>query len=164
MQEDFGQQIGRVRMESITAKVTLSQEIMRSRLKDFDQVLGDAGVLEAVKIDAATGKAKDPFLWNLIYLSENPALTAYEYAKGKLEEGEEVSEVEIEERGAQRGRKEIVTRVIDNASKPRGIATMPSSTAAEGGMTRRQIDAMTDEQKAWIKKNRSDVWTWYLAG
>jgi len=164
IKEEFSRDLSKVRMESIQAKVTLSQEIMRSRVDEFDDVLAKAGVLEAVKIDPSTGKAKDPFLWNMIYLSENPALTAYEYAKGKLGEEDEASTTEIEERGAKRGRKEIVTKVIDNASKPRGIATMPSSTSSQTGLTRRQIDAMTDEQKAWIKKNRKEMWEWYLQG
>ena len=160
METHMGNRIGVMESDFLRAKTVMSEEFMRSRHDDYDQVLQDSGVQAAIGLDAQ-GRPVDPFLWNLIFRSDNPGLTAYTYAKGKLHEG---TEVQAETRGEERGRKEVVEKIHGNAGKPRGIHSLPASSAGETGLTRRDIDNMSEDQKRWLKANRKDVWRFYLEG
>ena len=159
MDVQMGNRIGTMESDFLRAKVTMSEQFMRTQHEDYDEVLNESGVQAAIAF--VEGRPVDPFLWNLIFRSDNPGLTAYTYAKGKLHEGTEVA---AESRGEERGRREVVEKIHGNADKPRGIANLTASSAQEGGLTRRDIDAMSDEKKAWLKKNRPDVWRFYLGG
>lgn len=161
VQAVFEQRLNAAEAASLRRHVALSDYYFRRENEDYDDVLEKSGVAAAIKIDPATGRPPDPYLWNHIFRSMNPAETAYNYGKGKLSDK---TEAEAEIRGEERGRREVTDKVIANASRPRGIAALPSSSASRTGLTRADIDRMSDAQKARLKSSRPDVWRWYLGG
>jgi len=155
------------RDETLRVKVHLSQELLRvqtAALKatglDFDAVIEQSGVLKDIVPDKQ-GNVADPFLRMWVYGHENPAQAAYEYGKGRLSKK---VQADAEVRGEKKGKQAIVEKVLSNANKPRGIAALPSSTPTTKGVTRAQIDGMSDAKKATLKKDHPDVWRWYLGG
>lgn len=175
-QQRINKAVRGVQEQALTRIVTISQELARvqtshlKRLKpdgtvdlgnslDYDSVLERSGVLMAILPDPKTGQAPDPFLAQWVYSHVNPAQAAYEYGKGRLTEQVEAT---AELRGESRGKAAVVQQVVANASKPRSISSLPNSTAGQTGITRPQIDRMSDSQKARIKKEMPHVWRWYL--
>jgi hypothetical protein len=145
----------------VAEKVARTQTAFERDHKDYRDVLRRSGVLADIRPDAQSGRPRDPWLYQHIYQSEDPARTAYEYAQGRLAKEREA---DAEIRGEARGRRETVQQVVAAADRPRGIGALPGSTSARTGLTRPQIHAMTDDQKARLKKDRPDVWQWYLGG
>lgn len=154
------QELEDLRLEGMRSRLALTEEAMREKHADYDEVLKRSGVAGDVVLDE-TGRSRDPFLWRLIFESANPARTAYEYAKGRLTKD---IEAEAELRGERRARRETVQELHAAGSRPRTIASLPSSTRTRAGLTREHIAAMGDDQKLKLKREYPQVWEWYLQG
>jgi len=145
--------------ELTATKILTSQDLMRDAVEDYDEVLERSGVQAAVALDPTTGRRKDEFLFSMIANNANPARAAYLYGLGRLAKGRESA---AELRGEARGRAEVVHQVVAAAERPRGIRAFSNSSAGKTGMSRRDIDAMSDARKGWLKQHRPDLYEWWL--
>lgn len=151
----------------IATRVTFSQNLMRALHTDYDETLAKAGVTAATAIDRATSKPMHPerfdrALWEYVYLNEDPARAAYDYAKGILSKQ---TETEAEVRGEARGRASVVDKVFNAGNRSRGISALPASSASvQRGISRATIAAMSDDQQRRLKSERPEVWNWYKDG
>ncbi len=165
---------GHVRPQFITLRrslVRLSQKEARGSYEDYDERLEKSGLVEAITVDPVTGQAKDPVLWKKIMLdSEDPGEDAYLVAtellreQGKLKPEEETDEdlETLDGKGGDRaaGRREVVDALNRNVNRPRGIGSLPGSgeEPATKRLTRKQIDAMTDAERARLPKAIIEEW------
>lgn len=150
-----------------------SQELARLRYKDeYDRRIEESGLVDLIRVDPQTGKPKDLDMWKAIYVdADDPGDAAYDIATGLLEEqgklerepAEEGMDV-LSERVGDRatGRREVIDQLNRNAERPKGIRDLPSAGApASRKLTRRQLDLMSDEQRAKLPADVIEEW---LAG
>ena len=150
-----------------------SQELARLRhQEEYDRRLEESGLVDFIRVDPQTGKPKDLDMWKAIYVdADDPGEAAYEIATslleeaGKLEREEQEEGVEVlNERAGDRatGRREVIDRLNKTAERPKGIRDLPSAGAPiSRKLTRRQMDLMTDEQRAKLPPDVIEEW---LAG
>lgn len=155
-------------------QLRLSQKMARKEYKDYDKVLEDSGIAEAIEI-GEDGKAKDPVMWReLIVESEDPAEDAYQLGLAILKErnggtareeraaDEEIDDLNERSGGRAEGRREVIERVTRAASRPIGIGGLPTAPAREKRqITRKDIDNMSDEEYDRLPQH---VKTAYLQG
>ena len=67
-------------MEAILVKVIESERRMKRTVADYDEILERSGIQAAVALDSDNRPA-DPLIWKRIYLTEDPAATAYKMGK-----------------------------------------------------------------------------------
>lgn len=154
------QELAKRDMLILRERVRRSQAEFERDHSDYRDVLQRSGVLDDIR-PGPTGEPKDPWLHRHIFLSDDPARTAYEYAQGRL--ATELK-ADAEVRGEARGRREMVRQLVRAAERPRGIGGLPGATTARTGITRSQIAGLSDAAKVRLKRERPDVWEWYLGG
>lgn len=169
VQDDYREDLNRARLE-------FSQEVMRIETRDlaedlhYDAVIQRAGLIP--RISTKSGPPADSYLHTKIFGSLHPARVAYEYALGVLEQApgnggaEREPVIDTPAPAPERTARDTLNRVLAAADRPRGISGLPGSASGSptGGLTRAQIRAMSDEEKARLKHDRPDVWNRYLGG
>lgn len=139
-------------------QLRLSQKMARREHTDYDVVLKDSGIEDAIAVDAS-GRPRDPVLWRKIILdSEDPAEDAYQIGlaelerQGKRRPAEQESDEEVDvldesvgDRAA--GRREVIEHLEQIGRRPVGIRTLPGQRGRDSKPTlsRKVIDAMSDQ-------------------
>jgi DNA polymerase III gamma/tau subunit len=169
----------------------VSESIARGRFSQYDKVLKEAGILDAVAVKD-NGQFTDPAVANKIYRSADPGEMAYTLALGRLEKDGRVDEVlgtqsgtdevveEVEpevkpgkgksekpsdERRA--GAREVIEAVAGNSSKPRGLSSLKAAPPPKRGVTRKDLDRMSNEDPnglATLFKAQPKLKEWWLGG
>lgn len=170
----------------------VSESIARGRFAQYDKVLKEAGILEAVAVNDK-GQFADPAVANKIYRSADPGEMAYSLAMGILEKdgrtdevlgtqseagdhevvdeepepkpGKGKSEKPSDERRA--GAREVIEAVSGNSSKPRGLAALKPAAPPKRGVTRKDLDRMSNEDPnglATLFKAQPKLKEWWLGG
>ena len=171
----------------------VSESIARGRFSQYDKVLKEAGILDAVAVKD-NGQFADPAVANKIYRSADPGEMAYTLACGRLEKDgrlddvlgtqgdadREVEDLEPEpkpkggksekpsgsdERRA--GAREVIEAVSGNSSKPRGLAALRPAAPPKRGVTRKDLDRMSNEDPnglATLFKAQPKLKEWWLGG
>ena len=182
-----------IREERFNRFLHVSEALARTRFTGYDKVLKAAGILDAVAVKD-NGQFMDPVIANMIYNSQDPGEKAYVMAYGKLEkegrldeilgttpEREAVveddepepepkakggkSEKESDERRA--GAREVIEAVSGHSSKPRGLTALKSAAPPKKGVTRGDLDRMSDEDPnglATLFKAQPRLKAWWLSG
>ncbi|HAM57301.1 MAG TPA: hypothetical protein DCQ64_18590 [Candidatus Rokubacteria bacterium] len=158
-----------------TQQLRMSQKMARRDHDDYDAVLKESGVEDAIALDAS-GKPKDPVLWRKIILnSDDPAEDAYQLGLAELErQGKRPPAAEpdpdddtdiLDEPAGDRaaGRRDVVERLEQIGRRPMGIRTLTGQRGSESTtrLTRKRIDAMSEEEYA---KLPASVREQYLMG
>jgi hypothetical protein len=166
---------GRVRPvmdRALALAVRNSQAVAASKHADFFDVLEASGVQAAITL--TDGKPGDPDIYRKIFAeSLDPGEDAYRLAQQLLarQEGREPTREPDDEAIATfdepagdraQGRREILDQLDRTAQRPRGIGGLPSSGySGPQKLTRRQIDAMSDQQRSRLPEH---VIEWWLSG
>jgi TolA-binding protein len=148
-----------------------SQRIAELAHEDYHEVLTESGLVDLIRVDA-NGTPKDPDLWRKIYVEEeDPGEAAYQLALElrARKDGRDVTAgdpdlIESNETPGDRatGRREVVDQLRRTAERPSGIRNIsPTAPPPSRRFTRRQIDQMTDEQRARLPDDVIEEW---LAG
>ena len=169
----------------------VSEAVARGRFTNYDKVLKEAGILDAVAVKD-NGQFTDPAIANKIYRSQDPAEMAYTLAYGKLEKegrldeilgttpekGESVveDEPEPEKKGGKSekvsderraGAREVIEAVSGHSSKPRGLTGLRAAAPPKKGVTRKDLDRMSSEDPnglATLFKAQPKLKEWWLGG
>jgi hypothetical protein len=148
-------------------QLRLSERLARRDYADYDKVLQESGVEDAISVDA-DGKPGDPAMWKkIIRDSEDPAEDAYQLGlailkqkNGGTEKGSGAADDDIDDlndnsgdRAA--GRREVTERVTKAASKFVGVRHLPAAPGRETKrlVTRADIDKMSDEEYARLPEH-----------
>jgi hypothetical protein len=74
----------RTDLEPLVERAQASSARAMQLLPDYLTVLGTSGILELVNYDVRQGKPPDEELWTAIFLSPDPAWTAYQIAHQRI--------------------------------------------------------------------------------
>lgn len=152
--------------------VLMSQKLAMKEHDDFEQVLEEAGVAEAIELvpTVVDGKKvmrpRDPVMWKKLFEdSDDPGEDAYALAaeilvaRGtRVAEPDDKTEV-LDEKSGDRaaGRREVLDTVRHNAERPLSIRHVPVSDARERrAYTKADIDKMTDAEYARLPRHIKD--------
>ena len=183
-----------IKEERFNRFLHVSEAMARSRHSDYDRVLKAAGILDAVAVKD-NGQFADPVIANMIYNHQDPSEKAYAMAYGKLEkegrldevlgtkvtqersEAVEDDEPEAEPKKAAKsekasderraGAREVIEAVSGNSSKPRGLTALKQATPPKRGVTRKDLDRMSEEDPnglATLFKAQPKLKEWWLGG
>lgn len=182
-----------IREERFNRFLHVSEAMARGRHADYDAVLRAAGILDAVAVKD-NGQFTDPVIANMIYNSQDPSEKAYTMAYGKLEKEGRLDEVlgtkvtqnsdpgedaEVEPETPKRGKsekasderragaREVIEAVSGNSSKPRGLTALKQATPPKRGVTRKDLDRMSEEDPnglATLFKAQPKLKEWWLGG
>ncbi len=181
--------------ERFNRHLYVSEALARKEYPAYDKVLKEAGITDAVKV-GPDGTFADPAVAKRIYTSDDPGGMAYRLAVGRLEkdgrldevigstQSSKAQEVEVEEeetetpaagkkKSAERaddrraGAREVIEKVGDHSSKPRGLSAVKPAAPPKRGLTRGDLDRMSDQDpdalKALFKANPR-LQDWWLGG
>lgn len=174
-----------IREERFNRFLHVSEAMARGRHANYDAILKAAGILDAVAVKD-NGQFTDPVMANMIYNSQDPSEKAYAMAYGRLEkEGrldevlgtrvtqgsdpDEDVEVKSEKASDERraGAREVIEAVSGNSSKPRGLTALKQATPPKRGVTRKDLDRMSEEDPnglATLFKAQPKLKEWWLGG
>ncbi len=181
-----------IKEERFNRFLHVSEAIARGRFANYDLVLKEAGILDAVAVKD-NGQFTDPAIANKIYNSGDPGEMAYKMACGKLEKegrldevlGTKVTpEIDVDEepepepkaKGSKSekasderraGAREVIEAVSGNSSKPRGLTALKQATPPKRGVTRKDLDHMSEEDPnglATLFKSQPKLKEWWLGG
>ena len=177
---DLSAALAEVKYENALARFRLSDSLW-SRLKpDYQETVTKAGLLDKIAVDE-TGKPKhpdkyDPLLWQMLLLHPDPGQYAYSLAKELLEQGQAaqtqagggngaaLTTADLE-RAREEGRREADAERIRGleaaASRPVGIAGIPTGSGVRRTISLTDIGAMSDAQQAWIQEHYPERWDAY---
>jgi hypothetical protein len=143
--------------------IRISQKLARFEHDDYDEMLNKSGVADAIAIDPATGKPRDPVMWRkLILMSEDPGEDAYALAVSIREERGELEPTTPRSDGAREETPRPVIEVRTTADRFGGVRRLSHATGREPRvLTDTDIEKMPDEEYARLPKSVRDA---YLAG
>lgn len=182
-----------IREERFNRFLHVSEAMARGRHANYDAILKAAGILDAVAVKD-NGQFTDPVMANMIYNSQDPSEKAYAMAYGRLEKEGRLDEVlgtkvtqgsdpdedvEVEAETPKRGKsekasderragaREVIEAVSGNSSKPRGLTALKQATPPKRGVTRKDLDHMSEEDPnglATLFKAQPKLKEWWLGG
>jgi hypothetical protein len=143
--------------------IEISQNYMRDRHTDYDDLLEKSGVAAGITLDT-NGRPSDPVMWRRIMLdSTDPGRDAYQLSRELLGLEDDPAVKPNDKGGAPKeARREDQAPLRTESERPRGIGGLPASTGRElRRLSYEDIDKMNEVEYDKLPKHVKEE---YLAG